>query len=423
MRRIGTWLALLVAVAIAATAAPSAAAPTVTISFWHGMSGPLGGTTAKLIDEFNRLNPGITVLNQYQGSYGALNQKLVAAIAAGAPPTVTQVFSNWTDQFIEAKAIVPVERFIQGPDGLSDDEVNDILPILRRGNTYDGVLWTMPFNKSLWILFYNATLLRQNRLAVPETWEDLLKVSQALTQTEGGRVTRYGFVLRPFIDYFAAFYLTTGAEWLTRDGARVAFNGTEGVRALQFMVDLANKYKVAYVIPGFADQDFAAGKVAMYIATNPGVVFSQQAIGGKFELGLAELPRDRVTATSISGTDLAIMARATPEQQAAGWKLIKFLTSAAVTTRWHQETYYAPVRRSALNSSLMQQYVRQEPIRKVLLDALASAKVDPPIKEWFDIRDFVSTAVETALLAKATPKQALDEAAARSNAVLAKRGK
>jgi multiple sugar transport system substrate-binding protein len=385
------------------------------------MSGVLQPAVNELTHDFNKLNPEIVVNALYQGTYGVLNQKLIASVAAGNPPTITQVFPNWTDQLIRAKAIVPMEQFIKGPDGFSDEDLSDIYPILRQENTFDGVMWTMPFNKSLYLLFYNENLLKQNNLKVPESWDDFVNVAKALTREEGGRTLRYGFVVRPTTDYFLLMLITNGGDFLRQGNREVAFNSAAGVEGLQLLVDLVHKQKVAYVLPGFADADFGAGKVAMYFATNPGLAFAKAAVASKFEVGLAQVPYKKTRATLLSGTDVAITARATPEQQAAAWRYIKFVTGTTGTTRWFMKTFYMPVRRSARESTLARIYLRDNPEHRAGLDSLATARTAPNLAEWQEIRDIIQDAVEEAILGKKTPKQALDDAAAKANRLLAQR--
>ena len=412
--------AVAAALLVAVLCGPAASGGPVTITFWHGMSGVLLPAVDELTRDFNKLNPGIVVNAQYQGNYGILNQKLIAAVAAGNPPTISQVFPTWTDQLMRANAIVPVSRFFRGADGLTDEELNDVFPILRQANTFGGTMWTMPFNKSLYLLFYNADLLKELNLKVPQTWDEFVSAARALTKEEGGRIVRYGFVVRPNVDYFTTMLLTNGGAFL-RTEKDVAFNGPAGVEALQWLVDLVQKHKVAYVLPGFADADFGAGKVAMYIATNPGLSFAKAAVGGKFQVGLAPLPYKKTKATILSGTDVAIMARSSPEQQAAAWKYIKFLTSTNGTTRWSLRTYYMPVRRSGRDSTLMRVYLRNNPEHKAGLDSLEFARTEPSMAEWQEIRDIISDAVEQALLGKASPQQALDAAALKANRLLQQR--
>jgi ABC-type glycerol-3-phosphate transport system substrate-binding protein len=242
-----------------------------------------------------------------------------------------------------------------------------------------------------------------------------------LTREEGGRVVRYGFVVRPVVDYFTTMLLTDGGEFLRPGGREVAFNNPAGVEALQFLVDLVQKAKVAYVLPDFADADFGAGKVAMYFATNPGLAFAKAAVAGRFEIGLAPLPFKKTRATLLSGTDVAIMAKATPEQQSAAWKYIKFITGTNGTTRWSLRTFYMPVRASARDSTLMKVHLRQNPEVRAGLDSLAFARAEPSLAEWQEIRDILTDALETAVVGKTSPKQALDSAADKANALLAKR--
>src|SRR5574337_541860 len=118
--------------------------------------------------------------------------------------------------------------------------------------------------------------------------------------------------------------------------------------------------------------------------------------------------------------NLAIFAKATPEQQVAAWKYVKFLTSPVGTARWSVRTFYMPVRRSALNSTLMQVALRQDPDLRAGIDSVLLAKTEPGVAEWQEIRDIVDGAVEAALFGKMTPKEALDGAAAKANRLLAR---
>lgn len=422
--RSGWWGHIRIAVASALLAAvlivPAGAQGPVTINFWHGMSGVLQPAVNELTASFNKLNPGIVVNAQYQGTYGVLNQKLIASVAAGNPPVITQVFPNWTDQLIQAKAIVPIEKFVKGPGGLSKAELDDFFPVLLRANTFKGVMWTLPFNKSVYLLFYNADLLRSRNLKVPETWDDLVQVARALTVEEGGRTVRYGFVVRPTTDQFAVMFLGNGGRYMKTYGRVVDFNSPAGVEALQFLVDLVQKHKVAYVLPGFADADFGAGRTAMHIATSPGIAFSKAAVAGRFVMGVAPLPYKKVKTTLLSGTDVAITSKATPEQQEAAWKYIKYLTSTLGTARWALQTDYLPVRRSA-SKTLQSVYQKQNPLLLPNLESLALAQTEPGIMEWQEIRNIIQDAVEQAILGKLTPQQALDEAAAKANRLLSER--
>lgn len=417
-RRAGATAAVLLLALVAW--APGTLAKT-TVTFWHAMGGPLGNTLKQMVEEYNRVNPDVEVVEQYQGNYGQLNQKLLAAVAAGQAPTISQSYSNWTEQLLKAGAIVPLDPFVQGPDGLSGKELADFWPVLLEANRWDGVLWSLPFNKSIYVQFYNVTVYKALGLTAPTDWESLLKAAQAATLRKGGEIVRYGYGLRPNVDTFALFLLTNGGEWLTSDYKQARFNEEPGVEALQFLVDMIHRYKVAYYIPGYLEQDFAAGKVAAYATSTPGRPYMEQAVGTRFEWGIAPLPTRATQRTPVAGTDLVIYAAASAEAKREAWKFAKWLTQPKQTARWFMATYYLPVRRSALDLPEMQAYLKSDPRNDAPLVLLPYAVTDPPISEWERIRNFVSNAVEQAFLLKATPKDALEEAARKTNGELARR--
>lgn len=392
----------------------------VTITFWHGMGSALGKTLDELVAEFQKQNPDIIVKAEYQGNYGALNQKIMAALAAKKPPTMAQAYGNWVAEYVKSGAVKPVEDFFAGPGGLSKDEIEDFWPELRVGCTFNGKMYTLPFNKSVAIYIYNLTALKEAGLEPPKTWEELLAASKAMTVVKDGKVTRYGMVLRPNVDYFANLLFTNGGRYLDPSGKKAVFNGPEGVEALQFMVDMLHKYKIAYYIPGYADADFGAGKTCGYFATSASYSYTDKAVGGKFEWGIGPIPYKKGPAAPVAGTDLVMFASATPEEQQAAWKFMKWLTSPTQTAYWAINTGYIPVRRSALYLRQMKEWMAANPRNAASLNALKFAVTDPNIAEWQDIREIISQAVEEAFLAKATPREALDKAAEKVNALLAK---
>lgn len=130
----------------------------VTIDFWHAMSSGHQPNLQKLVDDFMAEYPYITVNLTYQGSYSALQGKINAAVAAGNLPTIAQVYENWVT--LIQSLLYPI-----GPH-MTAEEIADIIDGLVPSNTYNGVLTTVPFNKSIMVLYYNADLIPNP----PTTW-------------------------------------------------------------------------------------------------------------------------------------------------------------------------------------------------------------------------------------------------------------
>ena len=321
---------------------------------------------------------------------------------------------------IDGNELVPVEKFVYGPNGLSTLEIEDIWDGLRAGCMFDGVWYTMPFNKSVYVLVYNKDAFDEAGIAnPPATWQELLEAAERLTIRDGDKIVRYGIGLRPNVDIFACFFFNSGGEWLDAAG-KVNVNGPAGIRALQFMTDLLHKYKVAYYVPGYLDADFGAEKVAMYLTTSPGLSYTEESVAGKFNWTAAPLPYadPAFKSTPVAGTDLAIFARASQEEQEAAWKFIKWLIEPRQTAKWAIGTSYIPIRKSAMHLEMMQKWFAEHPRDEQSLQQLRYIKYDPNIAAWSTIRNDISEAVEKVFLGRATPKEALDEAVTKANARL-----
>ncbi len=63
----------------------------ITLAFWTLLGGANGERVQKLVDDFNASQDGIVIVNESQGGYDDLQQKLLAALAAGNPPPITMV--------------------------------------------------------------------------------------------------------------------------------------------------------------------------------------------------------------------------------------------------------------------------------------------------------------------------------------------
>jgi len=403
------WVATVMAILLVSSAV--FAAP-VTVTFWHALGGEHGPVIQGLVDEFNASQDEILVEAAYQGNYNTLMQKLMAAVAAGDPPTIAGSYNNWTSVFIDGEVIVPLERFVTDPEvGLSSDELADFVPAFIEANRWDGVLYSLPFNKSVQILYYNKELLDRAGVAVPTTMDELSAAARAVYAATGVP----GLAVRPDVDTFGTYLRAFGGEWLDAQG-RPAFAGEAGVRALEFLRDLIAS-GAAYAIDGWLDEEFNKVNTAMFIHSNSTIPWVQQ--GASFPWGTAPVPRGERAAATVAGQDLVIFADATAEQQVAAWKFVKWLLSPDANARFSVGTGYLPVRRSALATPVLKEYVASAPEQYGAgMESLDRLVFDPSIPAWNEMRGFISEAVQRVLLTGDDPRTALQDAAAKSQAAI-----
>ncbi len=408
-------------------AQPAAAKQPVTLTFWHGMGGDQpgtqGGTLAALAKQYTQLNPNVTInLDYTEYTGGALRQKIMASIAAANPPDLAQAFENEVAAYYKAGAIVPLDEYVKGPNGVSADDLKDIPQALLdtgRFAQFDNRLLSFPFNKSLSVLWYNVPLLRAAGFEKPPaTWDEFRQLCDKVAK-EG--VTCWA--IQPNATTFTTFLWTRGGVLADADFKEARFNSPEGVAVLELEQELVKKGQ-AYVSRGFDWQnDFGAQKVAMVFSSMVSDPFIDRVVKGTFDYSMAPYPTapGKPTATVLTGTN-AVIFKSTPEKQAAAWDFVKWATSREQTAFWASETGYLPVRTSALETPTLQQVLQTRPRYKVALDLMPYGRPEPSLAPWTQVRDFLQDAENKVLSQTASAQQALDEAARKANEVLRQGG-
>ncbi len=166
MKKIIFILFLLLIIVISGCGKKKQTSEKLTIEFWHAMGGPLGDALDIMIKEFNQSHPDIRVKAISMGRYEALSQKLMAAIVSNTQPDLAQAHENWTAKLIEGDAIVPIEKFIKGENGLSKKELDDFFPVFIKSSTFDDTIWAFPFNKSVRVMYYNKDMFYKNGINI-----------------------------------------------------------------------------------------------------------------------------------------------------------------------------------------------------------------------------------------------------------------
>lgn len=367
-----------------------------TVLFWHSMGGPLGSALNSLIEEFNSTHRDIRVEAVSVGNYTALTQKLTASIQAGNQPDIAQLYENSTVDYINSGVLVPVEKFIERDPQLLEDIHSDFFPIFISGNTYEDVIWTFPFNKSVRVLYYNKDMFLKYGFEpnqAPETWEEYIEYSKVISaeRDEKGNPDIYTTNINSSATQLVNLILQAGGE--VYDGENVKFASQEGVEALKFLRSLVVDTKVAYLAEGYEGQnDFLASKVAMYEGSSVSMAFMASENKLKFNVGIAPIPHFRTTKNVISGTNIAIF-KSNERQEEASWTFIKWLTDTEQTAKWSYDTYYMPLRMSALQASPLKERLESDDNLLAVYEQLNNAGTEPTISEWrkarTDIEKFV----------------------------------
>ena len=312
----------------------------VEITFWHAMSGAQEQSLKKLTDNFMAENKNITVNLQNQSSYQDLQQKLTATTASPKNlPTLTQAYPDWMLNPISDGLVLQLDNYINH-DKIGFDNYNDILPSFRESSKINNVIYSIPFNKSTEILWYNKTLFNELGLKVPTTMDEFTNVAKEIKSKKN--IVGGGF------DSLSNYYVT----YLKNEGVIFdsKFDPTSqaSVKAVNYYLDgIKQGYFRMAGTDKFLSGPFGAKDIGMFVGSNASESFITNGVNGKFDIGVAPYPAKY---KMQQGTDLFIFSNATAEQQTAAFEYLKFLTTTDNQITWAKETGYIPVRTSALES-------------------------------------------------------------------------
>ncbi len=379
------------------------------------MGGPLGEVLGEMIDEFNRAHPESFIRAESMGSYEALKQKLLASIIAGNQPDMAQAYEAWISTLLGGEALVDLGEL--DPE-FREEDLDDFYPVFIDDSLYLDKLYSLPFNKSVPVIYYNRDMFRRAGLdpdLPPRTWDEFVEVSRKLTRDlDGdGKPDQWGHKFTDHATYFECLLVQNGGSIIDPESGRMAFNSERGVEALSFLVDLVRTYEAAdFYLGGYQHQvDFAAQNVGMIVASCVSRSFMTKQLN--FDWGMAPLLEKERPGSLVYGTNIVIFSRSSRRKQEAAWRFIKWFTSPEQTARWSIRTNYVPVRRSALDLPVMKSAIAEKPSTAVPIRALEYGFFEPRMAQWLRVREYLGDAVKEALLLKLTPKQALDRAVAK----------
>lgn len=347
------------------------------ISFWHSMGGVNGQAIDELVKKFNDENQyGITVKAQYQGEYDDSLNKLKSSQIGNMGADLVQVYEIGSRFMIESGWITPMQKMIDA----DDYDLSQIEPNLAAYYTIDNQLYSMPFNSSTPIMYYNKEMFEKAGITeVPDSLEGIEAIGDQLLKEGGaGQVISLGI----YGWFFEQFIGKQGLEYANNENGRkepataVAFD--ENGAAENILTVWKSLYDKGYAPnvgkggdAGLAD--FSAGKSAITLGSTASLKQILQDVNGKFEVGTAYFPKVKSTdegGVSIGGASLWALDNQDPKKTRATWEFIKFLISPESQAYWNAQTGYFPVTTAAQEEPVFKENVEKYPQFETAIEQL-----------------------------------------------------
>lgn len=409
----------------AAAPQPSGKTVTLTLHYPVGVSGPIAKIIDSYVADFTRANPTIKITPVYDGDYQTTLAKVTQLVQANTPPDLAIVNAAAVYSLTDASAIMPLDDLIKQSGG--ESYITDFFPAFLKNSQLGGHTWSIPFQRSTLVLYYNKDAFQEVGLdpnKPPRTWDELVADGQKLTKRDAsGAVSRWGVGFPSSgSSYweFQALAIEAGQNVFDNNaGNKVFFNAPQTVKGLQFLLDLSKTNKV--MPSGTVDwntlpTEFDAGKYGMvYHSTGS---LTSIIKGAKFNVGVAFLPRDTQFGSPTGGGNLYIFKGIPADHQAAAWKFVQWMTSPERQAQWSIDTGYVATRKSAFDTEALKSYAQQTPQALVARDQLQYAQNELGTHQMAEVQQILSNAIQAALTGQDTPQAALDKAQSQADKIL-----
>ena len=395
-----------------------------TISFWHSMGGVNGQAIDTLVQKFNDENEyGITVEAEYQGSYDDALNKLKSAQIGNMGADLVQVYEIGTRFMIESGWIVPMQSMVN-----ADEYDTSVLePNLAAYYTINDMLYSMPFNSSTPLMYYNKDMFDAAGITeIPDSLEAIAQIGDKLLDSGAQEVMSlgiYGWFFEQFIGKQGLEYANNG-NGRTEAATAVAFD--ENGAAANILNEWKNLYDLGYAPnvgkggdAGLAD--FSAGKSAITLGSTASLKQILQDVDGKFEVGTAYFPKVKSTdegGVSIGGASLWALDNNDPKKLRATWEFVKFLISTESQAFWNAETGYFPVNVDAHDEDVFKENIEKYPQFETAIDQLhdsAPQYAGALLSVFSEARAIVESEIESMLNGNETVDEAVDSMASQIN--------
>jgi sn-glycerol 3-phosphate transport system substrate-binding protein len=369
----------------------------VEILFWHAMSNELEGALIELTDEYNASQDRVRVRLENQIGYEQNFEKYIQS-SQSARPDMVQHSEVAAQVMADSGTVIPVAACMEA----SGFDTSTLLDRVTRVYTVQGVQWSMPFNVSNPVLYYNKRMFEAAGLdpeTSPLTLEALREYSQALVDSgasasgialDSGTNSGGGWFIEQWFAKAGELY-SDNDNGRSAPSTRVLYDGPVGVEMLTYVQNMVTDGLAVNVGDNASGQDNflkmadPAAPAAMTIGTSAAlgtvtVVLDAGLIQGITgdDLGVGPMPGpDGLPGVLVGGASLYIVADKGDAKAAGAWDYIQYLVSAQSQSTWGALTGYVPVNQGAPDLEPLASTYENDPRFKVAYDQLLAFTDDP----------------------------------------------
>ena len=392
---------------------------------WVMASGAMAQKVITLWHPYNQetdlIHVGIKGFNESQKEYRIdarlvpytqLTAEMIKALATGTPPDLVTLNDPVVASFASQDQLIDIT------DRIKNSKVID-LNVYYKGPQTSGVWkgrrYSIAREVNALALYYNADLFRAKGLdpdKPPKTWGEVRAAAEKLTDPSN-RVFGIGFSAHASEQSTFQFL-----PWLWQAGGSInKLDSPEAIEALQYWTDLVQKGYASKDVINQQQNDvvnsFMAGNYAMAVGGPWELPRIQKDV--KFDWRVTTLPvkeGKNIAASSLGGFHFAIPKGA--KEVDGAFKAIEFMSRPTFFQEGWKSGLMAPRSDSEVKDPLWPKAYA------VFREQVKYAIQRGPHPDWPEISKPIQVAIQESLTGVKPPAQAMKEAAAKVNPILAK---
>lgn len=309
-------------------AAPAATAPAstgpVTLQYLTWDPAALKLEQKDLIPQFEKENPNIKIAAS-SAPFAQYWQKIQTMAASGGQLDVFWMSVAYSWDFAHKKFTSDLSPLVKEANLDLSKYYTKVFDILRYPNA-SGDMYAFPSRWVISVLFYNKNIFDAAKEPYPDdTWDytKLLEVAQKLTNnTSDPTKAQWGTLSNTSNTYFDSLVKAFGGQVMNHNlnYTKCELDQPKSIEAIQYAVDLVQKYKVAPTPTELQGQPdpFLSGRVAMKIDGSYQMVGLEKAT--KFVYDIAMVPKGAAKRSIYGGPDsLSIASQTKHPEESFKW--------------------------------------------------------------------------------------------------------
>jgi multiple sugar transport system substrate-binding protein len=377
---------------------------------------------SSLINNFEAKNRDIQIsLIEVKNRQGNLTEKLkefyTINFQSGNPYDLIYMDVIWVSEFADRGWLMDLSNRI------SLKELAKFLESDVAAGRYKSRLYRLPYRSDIGLLYYRKDLLQQVGFQPPETFQQLLQISQNLQKQKAAKWgylwqgREYEGVSAMFVEVLQGY----GGFWINPATREVGLDKPEAIAAVRFLVrTIEENISPAEVVSYSEDESFTEFQQgnAVFLRGWPYMWTQANAndspVRGKVGIQPMKLHAKDHSGGGCNGSWGLGIAKTSKHPNEA-WRAIEYLTSAQAQHQFILETGHVPSRKTLFSEpKIVDKYHHFQQLSK----AVKQSVLRPPVPEYALASEILQRYLNEALRKQRTPEQAMKAAAAETRKLL-----